>query len=93
MEIINIFEPYKFSRRHPKSRKALSRWIDVASEAEWSNFVQLRETFVSADYLEDLVIFDIDGNNYRLVTSIDYDLKDIYVLDIMTHARYSRWRP
>ena len=93
MEIINISELHQFTRKHSNARKPLSNWADLTLKANWENFLQLRGTFRSADYVKDLVIFDIGGNNYRLVASVDYRAQYVYILEIMTHADYDRWTP
>lgn len=91
MEIVNIAELHIFSRRHPGSRKPLSYWVDLTIVAQWANFMELKNTFGSADYVQDLVIFNIAGNNYRLITSVDFQAQRIYILEMMTHAQYNRW--
>ena len=92
MEIVNQAELHAFARRHAKARRPLSRWIDVTRAATWNTFAEVRDTFGSADYVEDQVVFDIGGNNYRLVSSIDYVAQRVYVLGVMTHAEYDRWK-
>ncbi|MGE0266635.1 MAG: type II toxin-antitoxin system HigB family toxin [Candidatus Obscuribacterales bacterium] len=86
-------ELHAFARKHANSRKSLGNWINVTESALWNSFSELRQTFNSADYLKDLAIFDVGGNNYRLVTSVDFENKRVYVLDVMTHAEYDRWKP
>ncbi len=92
MEIINEGELHKFAKKHANSRKSIGNWIDVAKAAIWNNFSEVRQTFNSADYVKDMVIFDIGGNNFRLITSIDFDAHRVYVLEVMTHAEYDRWK-
>ena len=93
LEVLNISELHQFSKKHSNARKPLSNWLDLTMQAEWDNFLQLRGTFRSADYVKNLVIFDIGGNNYRLIASIDYTAQYVYILEIMTHAEYTRWKP
>ena len=92
MEIINEAELHIFAWKHSKARKPLANWIDVARAAVWHTFADVRKTFRSADYIKNRVIFDIGGNKYRLVTSVDYAAKRVYVLEMMTHTEYDRWR-
>ncbi len=92
LEIINLTELHKFSRRHPNARKALGNWVDATVAASWKNLIGLRGTFRSADYVRGLMIFDIGGNKYRLIATVDYKAQQVYVLEVMTHAEYNRWR-
>jgi mRNA interferase HigB len=92
MEVINQSELHSFSRKHPNARKPLAQWLDIVTHALWNNFADVRQSFRSADYVKEQVIFDIGGNNYRLIASVDYVNKRMYVLNVMTHADYDRWK-
>lgn len=92
MEIINESELHSFARKHSNARKPLSNWIDTTKSAAWKSFAEVRETFRSADYVKDQVVFDIGGNNYRIISSIDYQAQRLYILEAMTHAEYDRWK-
>lgn len=92
MEIINESELHSFAKRHSNARKPLANWINVTHAAAWKTFADVRKTFRSADYVKELVVFDIGGNNSRLISSIDYTLQRVYVLEVMTHSEYDRWK-
>ncbi len=92
MEVINESELRLFAKKHSNARRPLASWIDVTKAAAWKSFAEVRETFRSADYVKEQVVFDIGGNNFRLISSIDYSLQRVFVLDVMTHAEYDRWK-
>jgi mRNA interferase HigB len=92
VEIINESDLHSFAKKHSNARKPLASWTDVTKAAAWKSFAQVRETFRSADYVKEQVVFDIGGNNYRLISSIDYATQRVYVLEVMTHAEYDRWQ-
>ena len=50
----------------------------------------VRKTFNSADSYKELVIFNIAGSKYRLITKVEYRLKIVFVGKIMPHAEYSK---
>jgi mRNA interferase HigB len=63
----------------------------LARAAEWSTPQDVRETFGSADFLADnRVVFDVGGNNYRVVARISYPFKQLLVKFVGTHAEYDR---
>lgn len=93
MEIINLGEVNNFAARHPGSRRPLANWRRSTEFAVWKDFATVRLTFRSADYVEGLVIFDVGGNNYRIIASVDYVLQRVYVLEVLTHGQYDRWSP
>ncbi len=45
---------------------------------------------VPPDQVKNFVIFDIGGNQYRLITCINYKWKAIYIRDFLTHAEYDK---
>ncbi|MCF6775830.1 type II toxin-antitoxin system HigB family toxin [Thiotrichales bacterium 19X7-9] len=55
------------------------------------NLTELREIFNSVDYVSGYTVFNIGGNNYRLITSIHYNRKKCYVRVVWTHTEYSRY--
>lgn len=93
MEVINESELQKFARKHSNSRRPIGNWLDVTKAAKWSNFPDVRQTFNSADYTNEMVIFNIGGNNFRLITAIDFENQQVFILEVMTHAEYDRWKP
>ena len=92
MDVINQSELHQFARRHANARKPLSSWLQVATTAAWKSMADLKNTFRSADYVKDMVIFNIGGNNFRLIASVDFASQRIYVLEIMTHSEYDEWK-
>ena len=92
MELINIAELAQFCSKHPGARKPLSKWKDATQNASWRNFSDLRQTFQTADYVNDLVIFDIGGNNFRLIARVNYFKTRVSIIRILTHAEYDRWK-
>ena len=80
----------EFSRKHPASRKPLRRFIGILKHAEWPHFAALRETFASADYAAGVVVFNIGGNKYRIVASVDFGRQIVVIDKVMTHKEYDR---
>jgi mRNA interferase HigB len=54
------------------------------------NLSEVRQTFRHADVVGDKTVFNIKGNDYRLIVHIRYDLGIIYIKDLLTHAEYDR---
>lgn len=90
MRIISKSRLREFWRSHPDAEAPLREWYKVTSKADWANFAEVRDTFRSADPYCDCVIFDIKGNDYRLITIILYQVRHIYVRYALTHAEYNK---
>jgi mRNA interferase HigB len=61
----------------------------------WQNLVETRRMFPHADQVKVksgklVTIFNLCGNDFRLITAIHYDRRKVFVLNFLTHAEYSR---
>jgi mRNA interferase HigB len=80
----------KFSRQYPLSRRPLQRSLAIVREANWPHFAAVKNTFGSADYVDGRLVFDIGGNKYRIVASVDFQEQMLVVDKVMTHEQYDR---
>jgi mRNA interferase HigB len=74
------------------AKSALQVWFDTAVEAEWRNIEDVRKSFPATDMTDDLAIFNIRGNHYRLIVRMVFQYKRIYVKEFLTHAEYDKGR-
>ncbi len=56
----------------------------------FSTFNELRAAFPTADKVDDLIVFNIGGNKYRLIASIHFNRGKAYVRHILTHFEYNK---
>src|SRR5713226_1488950 len=66
-------------RNIPIAAAALHVWFDTALEAEWRSLEDVRKSFPATDMVGDLAIFNIRGNNYRLIVRMVFRYKRIYI--------------
>ena len=90
MHIISRKALRQFWEQYPDSKGALVRWFKIVSQNEFGNFAALRETFPSADKVGDLVVLNVGGNKYRLITSIHFNRGRIYIRHVLTHQTYTQ---
>jgi len=91
MQVINKELIEKFCKKHARAKKSFMPLLKILESNIYSNFNDLGETFKTADYVYHVfTIFDVAGNNYRMVTLIDYDFEVIDVRHIWTHAEYDK---
>jgi len=79
-----------FWQKHPNAQPALQGWYEQTKHAQWQNFAELRVVFPSADQVKNLTVFNIGGNNYRLIAFVDYTYKKVFIRHILTHAEYNK---
>lgn len=76
---------------HATSKTALEEWHKKVTKANWSSLNELKQDFLSADYVgNNRVVFNIKGNDFRLIAIIIYVSKKLYVRWIGTHAEYDK---
>ncbi|MGK7931057.1 MAG: type II toxin-antitoxin system HigB family toxin [Microcystaceae cyanobacterium] len=88
MHIISRKALRQFWERYSDSKNALTRWFNLIKFASFQNFEELRSVFPSADLVNNLVIFNIGGNKYRLITSIHFNRQKVYIRYILTHSDF-----
>jgi mRNA interferase HigB len=81
----------QFWERHPEAEQVLRNWHSVAEHSQFEGFADVRATFQSADYVAPFTVFNIGGNNYRVVAIVRYLDRKIFVRWVMTHREYDRW--
>jgi mRNA interferase HigB len=88
MHVISYRALREFGETHPAARTPLRAWHKVAQKAAWTNLADVRQTYPSADAVEGLTVFNIGGNKYRLIVSINYQAQVIYIKHVLTHEEY-----
>lgn len=78
-----------FWKRHPKAKGPLEAWHQEATRADWSTPSEVKAQFRSASMLQNnRVVFNIAGNQYRLIVKINYPYRIAYIRFIGVHADY-----
>jgi mRNA interferase HigB len=91
MVIITKKKLVEFYELYPDSENALNDWYKIVKKADWSNFNYVKATFNTADYVgNEHFIFNIRGNNYRLITMIFFKTRTVFIRFIGTHAEYDK---
>lgn len=79
----------EFWERHPDAEEPLLAWYREVEKEDWSQPAQVKEKYRSASIVKDnRVVFNIKGNNYRLVVKINYPYRVIYVRFVGTRRDY-----
>jgi len=73
MRIISKRALRLFWQRHPDAESPLRVWHQLVDASDWATPGAVKQQFRSASFLMDnRVVFNISGNRYRLVVSINY---------------------
>jgi len=81
----------EFTQKHPDADNALTKWYNEIKVADWSNFSDVKKTFNTTDAVtNDRYVFDIKGNQYRLIALIIFRIRTVFILFIGTHKEYDK---
>ena len=87
MRIIARSRIIEYYTLHPDTRTALEDWFQKVRQAEWNCYADMKQMFNSVDSVgNQRYVFNIRGNNYRLIVVVKFTIKTVLIRFIGTHA-------
>jgi len=75
----------------PAVKAALDAWFSEVRKAAWSNSLDVKRRYRTASVVNaERIVFNIKGNDYRLVVAVDFQHGVVWIKWIGTHADYDR---
>ena len=94
MHIVSVKMLRLFWQVHPDAEQPLRAWYALAKRARWRTPAEIKMDYRTASFVgNNRVIFNIKGNDYRLVVIVEYRKGMLFVRFIGTHAEYDRIDP
>lgn len=90
MRIIAKSRLLALAKAHGDCIEQVAAWYAIASKTTWHNLSEGRQTFGPTDVVGDKTVFNIKGNDNRLIVHIRYDWGTIFIKDLLTHAEYDK---
>ena len=90
MHVISLRKLKQFWQSHKNAEVSLRYWYKLTVAHKWQCFNDIVQTFPSADKVKNFVVFNIGGNNFRLITYIDYIQGKVFIRSVLTHAEYDK---
>ena len=91
MKLLNKELLEKFVRKNASSSNAINRWIEQMEGAVFFNHNELKSAFPSVDYVgKSRYVFNIKGNDYRLVAIVIFAAGSLTICFVGTHAEYDK---
>ena len=91
MRVLGVPKLDELKSLHADSRDAVDAWLQEAKKAEWKTPQQIKDRYRPASFLaNNVVIFNIKGNRYRIVTAVSYNVGVIKIEFAGTHEEYNR---
>ncbi len=91
MHIVSLKQLRLFWQKHPDAEEPLRSWHAIARRAQWRTPVEIRADYGSASFVgKNRVVFNIKGNDYRLIVVAEYQKGRLFIRFVGTHAEYDR---
>jgi len=75
--------------KHPQAEQPLKAWLREIEHSNWESPQSLKLKYRNASILTGKrIVFNINGNKYRLVVDIEYRLKIVFVVWFGAHSEY-----
>ena len=72
-------------------KSALDAWFAEVSKAEWRNMASVKQLYATASIVSnERIVFNIKGNDYRLVVAVDFEKSIVWIKWIGTHKDYDQ---
>jgi len=91
MRIISFKILREFYEREPNAEPAIKEWYKKVEKANWNNFSDIKKSFNSVDAVGNMrYVFDIKGNDFRIVAKVFFKIKSVYLRFVGTHKEYDK---
>jgi mRNA interferase HigB len=72
-------------------KAALDAWLSEVSKAEWTSSADVKRLYATASIVSaERIVFNVKGNDYRLVVAVDFEKAIVWIKWIGTHKAYDR---
>ncbi len=88
MRVISKKRLREFWTANPDAEEPLLSWYREAEKADWSQPSHVKDQYRNCSFVGGRVIFNIKGNDYRLVVNINYQYRIIYIRKVCSHEEY-----
>jgi len=82
-------ESHRGYKDQPALKAALDAWFDEVKKARWAGTADVKRSYATASIVSaDRIVFNIKGNDYRLVVAVDFEKGIVWIKWIGTHKDY-----
>ena len=91
MRIIALSTLRSFWEKHPQAQAPLQGWYHEAVRAEWKTPADIKAQYRNASFVGgNRVVFNIKGNDYRIVVAVVYKAGALFIKFVGTHDEYDQ---
>ncbi|MBC6430439.1 type II toxin-antitoxin system HigB family toxin [Nostoc sp. HG1] len=90
MHLIAIRNLRTDTAQYPDVKKQIDNWYASVKKTEWQNLEDVRNIYKDAEAVGNFTVFNVKGNDYRLIVGIDYEDQVVYYKYFLTHTEYDK---
>lgn len=91
MRVVTPRRLKEYAEKELQSKIPLLHWYEIVKQSKWKNLYDIRQDFNSVDYVSNnSYVFNIKGNDFRLVAIIIIASSKVYIRFIGRHDEYDR---
>jgi mRNA interferase HigB len=90
MHLISIRNLREDAVKYPDIKKQIEDWHITVKQAEWQSLNDVQKVYRDAEAVGNFTVFNIKGNDYRLIVGINYQTKKVHYKYLLTHAEYNK---
>ena len=91
MRVISTAKMIAFYTKHSDAVQPLKAWLAEVKNANWKTPQEIKAQYRNASFLSNnRIVFNIKGNDYRIVVAVAYKLGAMYIKFIGTHSEYDK---
>jgi mRNA interferase HigB len=90
MRIVSRKSIREATARHSEWAASLNAWYKITKDADWKNFAEVRMSWRNSGVVGRYVVFDIGHKRCRLIVTIKYSWRMVYIKRILSHVDYDR---
>jgi mRNA interferase HigB len=88
MRIVSRKAIREAAAKHGEWGASLKAGYKIAKNADWKNFADVRNSWRNSDIVGPFVVFDISHNRCRLIATVKYRWRMVYIRRILSHVEY-----
>lgn len=95
MRVIKPSTLVRWAKKYPAAAPSLLRWFEITRKASWQSLTAIRRDLPPTDMVKvesqrPVFVFNIAGNNFRLIAAVHFNTGRVFLLDFLSHAEYSK---
>ncbi|MDQ7729556.1 type II toxin-antitoxin system HigB family toxin [Halomonas sp. SpR8] len=90
MHVVTQKRIWEAKEKWPQSATSLDAWFRIMKGSEPQSFAEMKEIFPATDKVGSHHVFDIGGNKIRLIATVHYRAKRVFIRHILDHPEYDK---